>query len=98
MAFTKRILDWSQKIENSPSCPRAQPIQEKEESQIENLIKYPILAISKLYDELGPSVSQHVVDEAAEEVFVSGKFHDQGDAKWMVIRGQLRGHNNTPCG
>jgi hypothetical protein len=27
-----------------------------------------------------------------------GKFHDQGDAKWIVIRGKLRGHNNTPCG
>jgi hypothetical protein len=26
------------------------------------------------------------------------KFHDQGDAKWIVIRGQLRGHNNTPIG
>jgi hypothetical protein len=25
-----------------------------------------------------------------------GKFHDQGDAKWIVIRGQLRGHNDTP--
>jgi hypothetical protein len=25
-----------------------------------------------------------------------GKFHDQGDAKWVVIRGQLRGHNDTP--
>jgi hypothetical protein len=24
-----------------------------------------------------------------------GKFHDQGDAKRIVIRGQLRGHNNT---
>jgi hypothetical protein len=27
-----------------------------------------------------------------------GKFHDQGDAKWIVIREQLRGHNNTPFG
>jgi primosomal protein N' len=27
-----------------------------------------------------------------------GKFHDQGDAKWIVIRGQLRGHNDTLCG
>jgi hypothetical protein len=25
-----------------------------------------------------------------------GKFHDQGDAKWIVIRGQIRGHNDTP--
>jgi hypothetical protein len=27
---------------------------------------------------------------------MNGKFHDQGDAKWIVIRGQLRGHNDTP--
>jgi hypothetical protein len=27
-----------------------------------------------------------------------GEFHDQGDAKWIVNRGQLRGHNDTPCG
>jgi hypothetical protein len=27
-----------------------------------------------------------------------GEFHDQGDAKWIVIRQQLRGHNDTPCG
>jgi len=27
-----------------------------------------------------------------------GKLHDQGDAKWIVIRGQLRGHNDTPYG
>jgi hypothetical protein len=27
-----------------------------------------------------------------------GEFHDQGDAKWMVIRGQLMGHNDTPFG
>jgi hypothetical protein len=29
---------------------------------------------------------------------VKVKFHDQGDADWIVIRGQLRGHNDTPCG
>jgi hypothetical protein len=27
-----------------------------------------------------------------------GEFHDQGDAKWIVIRGRLRGHNDTPFG
>ena len=27
-----------------------------------------------------------------------GKLHDQGDAKWIVIRGQLWGHNDTPFG
>jgi hypothetical protein len=26
---------------------------------------------------------------------INGEFQDQGDAKWIVIRGQLRGHNNT---
>jgi hypothetical protein len=27
-----------------------------------------------------------------------GEFHDQGDTKWLVIRGQLRGHNDKPFG
>jgi hypothetical protein len=27
-----------------------------------------------------------------------GEFHDQADAKWIVIRGQLRGHNDMPFG
>jgi hypothetical protein len=27
-----------------------------------------------------------------------GDFHDQGDAKWIVIRRSLWGHNDTPCG
>jgi hypothetical protein len=27
-----------------------------------------------------------------------GDFHDQADADWIVIRGALRGHNDTPCG
>jgi hypothetical protein len=27
-----------------------------------------------------------------------GEFHDQGDAKWIVIRRSLWGHNDTPCG
>jgi hypothetical protein len=26
------------------------------------------------------------------------KSHDQADAEWIVIRGQLRGHNDTPFG
>jgi hypothetical protein len=29
---------------------------------------------------------------------VAGEFHDQGDAKWIVIRVPLRGHNDTPFG
>jgi hypothetical protein len=28
----------------------------------------------------------------------TGKFHDQADARWIEIRGQLRGHNDTPFG
>jgi hypothetical protein len=31
-------------------------------------------------------------------VFLTSEFHDQVDAKWIVIRGQLRGHNDTPFG
>ena len=27
-----------------------------------------------------------------------GGCHDQADAKWIVIRGPLRGHNDTPFG
>jgi hypothetical protein len=27
-----------------------------------------------------------------------GGFHGQGEAEWIVIRGQLRGRNDTPCG
>jgi hypothetical protein len=33
-----------------------------------------------------------------EHYIRKGEFHDQGNAKWIVIRGQLRGHNDTPCG
>ena len=29
---------------------------------------------------------------------ILSEFHDQGDAKWIVIRGQLRGHNDTSFG
>jgi hypothetical protein len=29
---------------------------------------------------------------------VLGEFHDQGDAKGIIIRGQLCGHNDMPCG
>jgi hypothetical protein len=31
-------------------------------------------------------------------VFCGGEFNEQEDAKWRVIRGQLRGLNNTPFG
>jgi hypothetical protein len=29
---------------------------------------------------------------------VQGGSHDQTDAEWIVIKTQLRGHNNTPFG
>ena len=32
------------------------------------------------------------------DLSVCGEFHDQGDAKWIVIRGPLRGHKDTPFG
>jgi hypothetical protein len=28
---------------------------------------------------------------------IPGKFHDQGDAKWITIRRSLWGHNDMPC-
>jgi hypothetical protein len=31
----------------------------------------------------------------ADFVMTGGEFHNQGDAKWIVIRRQLKGHNNT---
>jgi hypothetical protein len=30
--------------------------------------------------------------------FCLDEFHDQGDSKWIVMRGQLRGHNHMPFG
>jgi hypothetical protein len=37
------------------------------------------------------------ISSADEKTFM-GEFHDQGDVKWTVIRGQLSGYNDTPCG
>jgi hypothetical protein len=34
----------------------------------------------------------------AVSLVAQGKFHDQGDAEWIVIRRSLWGHNDTPCG
>jgi hypothetical protein len=37
--------------------------------------------------------------EVEEEMESSeGEFHDQADDEWIVIRGPLRGHNDTPFG
>jgi hypothetical protein len=32
----------------------------------------------------------------ADEGFLQGEFHDQGDTKWIVIRRLLCDHNDTP--
>jgi hypothetical protein len=32
------------------------------------------------------------------KLMAAGGFHDQGDAKWIVIRRSLWGHNDMPCG
>jgi hypothetical protein len=33
-----------------------------------------------------------------DSVDCKGEFHDQGDVKWVAVRGQLRGHSDTPFG
>jgi hypothetical protein len=41
----------------------------------------------------GPSApGSKTIPEGAPNC-LEGEFHDQGDAKWIVIRGPLRGHN-----
>jgi hypothetical protein len=43
----------------------------------------------------------HIIAESYNQFLLllrGGKCHDQGDAKWIVIRGQLWGHNDTPFG
>jgi hypothetical protein len=46
-------------------------------------------------ERIEPSVEKRREDVAHSVV---SEFHNQGDAKWIVIRGQLRGHNDTPFG
>jgi hypothetical protein len=52
---------------------------------------------------VGESVKRYATEEALKEQegnkvdstirpLMNGEFHDQADAKWIVIRGQLRGH------
>jgi hypothetical protein len=36
--------------------------------------------------------------EEKEDKVDRGEFHNQGNAKWIVIRRPLRDHNNTPFG
>jgi hypothetical protein len=42
--------------------------------------------------------SESESDESDDDEDEGGEFHDQGDANSIVIRGQLRGHNDTPFG
>ena len=44
---------------------------------------------------VSPVVASPARDPEDEE---PGGSHDQADAKWIVIRIQLRGHNDTPFG
>jgi hypothetical protein len=37
-------------------------------------------------------------DFMAYDIECGGEFGDQSDAKWIVIRRLLRGHNDMPCG
>jgi hypothetical protein len=48
----------------------------------------------------GPDVSAGLQGRmGGSSVFpLPGEFHDQADAKRIVIRGLLRGHDDTPCG
>jgi hypothetical protein len=49
----------------------------------------------------GRNVSRHILRGQVRQnikLILIGKFHDQGDAKQIVIRGQLWSHNDTPCG
>jgi hypothetical protein len=48
----------------------------------------------EIFDELSHLFS----DENNAAVCREGEFHDQADAKWIVIRGLVRGHNDAPCG
>jgi hypothetical protein len=49
---------------------------------------------------LAPSVLTTAIKQCVSfkcDLFIGG-FQDQGDAKWIVIREQLRGHNAMPFG
>jgi hypothetical protein len=40
----------------------------------------------------------HHLSMGSKSPLGSGEFHDQGDAKWIVIRRSLWSHNEMPCG
>jgi hypothetical protein len=50
------------------------------------------LTVGGLVMGTGIETSSHIYG-----LFQVGEFHGQRHAKWIVIRGQLRGHNDTPC-
>jgi hypothetical protein len=56
------------------------------------LAKWPIKDLKRrLLIKVGPTIR-------LTSYALLGEFHDQGDAKWIVIRVPLKGHNDTPCG
>jgi hypothetical protein len=46
----------------------------------------------------GPSVGSSTSSSNPSGSKRKGEFHDEADAEWIVIRGLLRGHNDTPFG
>jgi hypothetical protein len=59
-------------------------------------MKTPMKNSSATFSLLHDQVDHAYVAEANGAGY--GKFHNQGDAKWIVISRQLRGHNDTPFG
>jgi hypothetical protein len=70
------------------------------ELQIVALVVLPLAFVSTLANLAIICFSQSNQSKRNVNIFVvpKGEFHDQGDAKWIVIRGQLRGHNDAPFG
>jgi hypothetical protein len=58
----------------------------------------PLLLLALLFLELDLESPCGTKDGKRSVLTASGEFHDQGDAKWIVIRTSLWGHNDTPCG
>jgi DNA polymerase III delta prime subunit len=60
--------------------------------------RVPLAAVDSfpVYPNDDQSQSDHFLCEALRDVVDKGEFHDQGDAKWIVIRRSLWGHNDTP--
>jgi hypothetical protein len=66
----------------------------------ENIMKKPFCegggSVKREMRTLGQS--QMALRRNSFSIFTVGEFHDQGDAKSIVIRRPLRGHNDTPFG